>query len=173
VHIIVTGDIGIGKSTVCRRVIDMCSGKNYICGGVLTFKNPSGDIIIEDILKGNRMAFASLVPVFNGPRIGKYYFNPAGLAFGESILESQAGSPVFIVDELGPLELESKGFSRAVALVNSKKTGACITVVRKSLLPFFLPMFTGTPAIYEVTLKNRDFVPGRILRRLSRYENPE
>lgn len=171
-HIVVTGSIGVGKSTVCRKVIYICRGKGYVCGGVLTFKDTTGDIILEDVSSGTKIIFASCQPEFTGLQVGKYYFNPDSVALGNNILEKQSGSPIFIIDEIGPLELESKGFTGAVNLINKKKTGCCITVIRKSLLSSFLPMFEEAPVVFEITLENRDVMPVQVYEQLSESMKP-
>ena len=50
--IIVTGAIGIGKTTVCRKLIEIVRNRGYTCGGILTYKAPDKGIIIEDIQSG-------------------------------------------------------------------------------------------------------------------------
>lgn len=171
-HIVVTGNIGVGKSTVCRKVIDICRGTGYTCGGVLTFKDAAGDIVLEDVASGTRMTLASCRPEFTGLQVGKYYFSPDGIASGNKILEEQSGSPVFVIDEIGPLELELKGFTGAVNLINKKKTGCCITVIRQSLLSSFLMLFEEAPVIFEITLENRNVMPVHVYERLAESVKP-
>ena len=40
--IIVSGDIGVGKSTVCRQLVQIMRDNGLSCGGILTFKSGKG-----------------------------------------------------------------------------------------------------------------------------------
>jgi len=62
-------------------------------------------------------------------------------------LNKGLGLQLLVIDEIGPLELEGNGFTNAITLINSQKTGSCIAVVRDYLLSSFLPLFKSTPLI--------------------------
>jgi nucleoside-triphosphatase THEP1 len=164
--IIITGEVGIGKSTVCRRTLHLLRDVEDRCGGVITCKDGNGKIIAEDVLTQTRMALASRNGDYQGPRLGAYHFNPAGLAFGVDALNKGAALPLFVVDEIGPLEVSGKGFANAVALINGRKSGSCLAVIRVDSLHLFLPWFDELPLIYVVTLENHNDIPleiGRLL----------
>jgi len=138
------------------------------CGGIITYKNGNGKIIAEDVFTRTRMALASRNSDYQGPRIGAYHFNPAGLAFGVDALNKGAALPVFVVDEIGPLEVSGRGFANAVALINGRKSGSCLAVIRVDSLDSFLPRFDELPLIYVVTLENRNHIPLEIGRLVDR-----
>ncbi len=99
---------------------------------------------------------------YEGPRVGRYSFNPEGLAFGIDALNRGRGLPVLVLDEIGPLELAGKGFTDAVHLVREEKAGNQIVVIRKELLSSFMPLFDKKPLVFETTISNRDQLPGQI-----------
>jgi nucleoside-triphosphatase THEP1 len=165
---IITGEVGIGKSTVGRKVIGLLRDQEYKCGGVITHKDGNGKIIAEDVLTQTKMTLASHNGDYQGPKVGAYHFNPAGLAFGVDALNKGAGLPLFVVDEIGPLELSGKGFTNAVTLINGRKSGICLVVIRIDSLHTFLPQFDKFPLVYLITPENRNDIPLQIGRMLNR-----
>ena len=57
--IVVTGAIGIGKSTVCLKLVEILRNQGYTCGGILTYKSAANSILIEDIQSGKKETLAS------------------------------------------------------------------------------------------------------------------
>ena len=149
--IIVTGDIGVGKTTVCRKLIDIIRNRGYTCGGILTYKAADEDIIIEDIQSGNREILASTDNVYQGPRTARYFFNPRGIDFGIQSIYGGASTAVLIIDEIGPLELRGEGFAGIPEICKASKANSFILVIRKGLLPAFLPQLPATPLVFETT----------------------
>jgi len=56
---IVTGVIGVGKTTFCEKVIKIAQNQGYDCGGIITRKTQNEDIIIEDVQTGQTEILAS------------------------------------------------------------------------------------------------------------------
>ncbi len=148
----------------------MLGEKDYSCGGILSLKEED-EIFVEDISTGKSVELASARKTYNGPSTPKYSFNPYGIDFGVQALEKGASCEVFVVDELGYLELRNEGFFRAVALINERKGGANIAVIRTDLVPSFLAFFDA-PLVFETDEGNRDTLPDEIgavlLKRLDR-----
>ena len=165
--VVLTGKVGVGKSTICRKVIGLCRNRGYSSGGVLTYKDGDGDILARDVHRGTEMTLASRNREHGGPRAGAYSFNPEGLAFGMDALNRGADLPLLVVDEIGPLELAGSGFANAVPLVRHRKTGHCIVVIRSNLLDSFLPQLGGAPLVFETTTSSRDDIPFRIAQILT------
>jgi nucleoside-triphosphatase THEP1 len=62
--------------------------------------------------------------------------------------------------------VSGKGFANAVALINGRKSGSCLAVIRVDSLHLFLPRFDELPLVYVVTLENRNDIHleiGRLL----------
>jgi len=119
--IIVTGDIGIGKTTICHRLIEIVQNQGYCCGGILTRKAPDKGIIIEGIQSGETETLASTNNVYHGPRTAKYSFNAKGIAFGVREIEKGISSSLLVVDEIGHLELRGEGFAKVIELIRAKR----------------------------------------------------
>lgn len=160
--IIVTGAIGIGKTTVCRKLIEIARNRGYTCSGILTDKAPDKSIIIEDIQTGEKETLASTNNVYHGPRTRKYFFNPEGIDFGIRAIDKGISSAILIVDEIGHLELRGEGFGNVPELIKAGQVKDCILVIRSELLPAFLPQLPTAPLVFETTINNRNQLPQEI-----------
>ena len=160
--IIVTGAIGIGKTTVCRKLVGLLRNRGYTCGGVLSYKTADKGIIIEDIQSGEKETLASINNVYHGPRTAKYFFNPMGINFGIRAIDKGTSAAILIVDEIGHLELKKEGFAKTLELITLGKIKNCILVIRNELLPAFLLQLPPTPLVFETTINNRNQLPQEI-----------
>ncbi len=160
--IIVTGAIGIGKTTVCQKVVSLARNLGYSCGGILTYKALDEGIIIEDIQSGEKETLASSENAYSGPRTGKYFFNPAGIEFGIRAINRGISCDTLFVDEIGYLELRGEGFTKVFEVVRDDRAKDIIIVIRSELLPSFLPQLPETPLIFKTTTNNREELPQEI-----------
>ena len=161
--IIVTGAKGIGKTTVCRKLIKLVRNRGYACGGILTYKAADKGIIIEDVQTGERENLASTDNIYNGPRTRKYFFNPEGIDFGIQAVDKGISAAILVVDEIGHLEIRGGGFAKVLELIKAGKAEMCVLVIRRELLPAFLPQMPATPLVFETTMNNRDQLPQEIV----------
>ena len=160
--IIITGAIGIGKTTVCRKLIELTRNRGCSWGGFLTYKSANQDIIIENVQTGEKEILASTSNVYRGPRTPKYFFNPQGIELGIQAIDSRSSSDILLVDEIGHLELRGEGF---INLLEPAKAGTfedCVVVIRKELLSAFLPQLPPPLLVFEVTMENRHQLPQEI-----------
>ena len=160
--IVVTGDIGIGKTTVCRKLMEIVRNQGHSWGGILTYKAADKGIIIEDVQTGERETLASINNVYHGPRTAKYFFNPRGIDFGIQAIAMGTSSTILLVDEIGHLELRGEGFAKVTKLIKTGKVKDCVLVIRKELLPDLLPQLPTKPLVFETTINNRNQLPQEI-----------
>ena len=74
--IIITGAIGIGKTTVCEKVITTARSQGHSCGGVIARKAGNEDIVIEDVRTGETRVLASTDGIYQGPSHGEVLLQP-------------------------------------------------------------------------------------------------
>ena len=160
--IIITGAIGIGKTTVCRKLIEVVRREGYTCSGILTYKSAEKSIIIEDIQTSDRETLASTTNLYRGPHTPKYFFNPEGIAFGIRAIDRGVASDLLLIDELGHLELRGEGFAQVLELIRTGKVKMCGLVIRSELLPRFLPKLPAKLLIFDTTTSNRNELPQEI-----------
>ncbi|RLE75205.1 MAG: NTPase [Thermoprotei archaeon] len=172
--ILVTGRPGIGKTTVVRRVAELCSRAGLKAGGMVTYEVREGGrrvgFKILDLMTGEEGVLA-WVGLPGRLRVGRYTVSLEGLeGVGvRAIRRALEGADVVIIDEIGPMELYSEEFKRAVedALASDKPVVATIHV-RADRYPFCRRV-KSTPGVkvYTVTLSNRNALPRVIFSELS------
>lgn len=160
--IIITGSIGIGKTTVCRKVIELVRCHGHSCGGILSYTSSGENIILEDIQTGEKEILASTKRIYPGPHTPRYSFSLKGIDFGIRAIDKGVLTELLVVDELGHLELHGKGFVRALELIRADKVENCILVIRNGLLPIFLLRLPNKPLVFKVTESNRNQIPQEI-----------
>ncbi|MDG6991315.1 MAG: NTPase [Nitrososphaerota archaeon] len=117
---LVTGPPGVGKSTLVSRVVLKLKSAGVIVGGCVTAELRSGGarvgFEVRDLTSGRKGVLASVATKF-GPRVGRYRVNLTDLAAvgAAGVDAAAASSEVVVIDEVGPMELVSPEFRRAVA----------------------------------------------------------
>jgi hypothetical protein len=130
-HVIITGNVGVGKTIVCEKVVAMAKRLGHSCGGFLTPKSNQG-IVIINIQTGESKPLASFTDIYKGPHIGRYF------------------------------ELRGEGFAKVLEIVRTGRVKNSILVIRKELLPEFLPRLEPRASIIETTFHNRSKLPQKI-----------
>lgn len=173
--IFLTGGRGVGKTTVCQVVAELARRREYRPGGVVTpafYEGHGAKVGLEamDVGSGARWLLARTDRELGGPRVGPYSFDPAALARALKVLRkaATAGYDLFIVDEIGPLELEQgEGFAPILDLLPLEGPTHTLIVVRPELLDALRLRLSSTrPTVFNVTKENRDELPRQIIERL-------
>ena len=116
---LLTGTPGVGKSTIVSRIVLRMKSRGLIVGGCLTAevraKGQRVGFEIRDLTNERRGTLASLAGGL-GPRVGKYRVNLQDLASigAKGLTDAAASSELVVIDEVGPMELVSPEFRRAV-----------------------------------------------------------
>ena len=117
---VVTGPPGVGKSTLVSEVVLRLKSLGVIIGGCATAERKSRGMRVgfevRDLTTGASGTLATVAGGL-GPKVGKYRVNLTDLArVGASgLLKAASSSELIVVDEVGPMELVSPEFRRAVA----------------------------------------------------------
>ncbi|MDV3243979.1 MAG: NTPase [Nitrososphaerales archaeon] len=115
----VTGPPGVGKSTVVSKVVLRLKSHGVIVGGCTTAERREGGarvgFEVRDMTSGTSGQLASIKGTL-GPKVGKYRVNLADLASvgAKGLTDAAAKSELIVMDEVGPMELVSPEFRRAV-----------------------------------------------------------
>lgn len=133
--VIITGKIDSGKTTKLVSVYNESnSGDGFIIKKVYKQENHIGQDILR-LSTWTRKPFSlmkSLVPQHWDEALcyGPYSFSAQGFSFANSIITDalQMNSEPLYIDEIGPLELQGKGFSDILTLALASRKSLYITV---------------------------------------------
>jgi nucleoside-triphosphatase len=117
--LLLTGEPGIGKTTVLVRTVEDLKARGYSIGGMITrevrsFGSRVGFEILD--LSSNRKGWLAHINLRAGPQVGRYHVNLQDLdSVGAEAIERAVESfDIIAIDEIGPMELFSEKFRGAV-----------------------------------------------------------
>jgi nucleoside-triphosphatase THEP1 len=166
--VLLTGGRRLGKSTVCRKTVELAQQRGYTCGGILTLAH-QGVRDVVDVHSGRRRR---LTTTDAGPSVsqGRFRFDPETLSWGNEVLVEAVPCELLVVDELGPLEVErGKGWVAALDVLRTGDYVLALLVVRPELIGQVqgrLPACSLRPL--SVTPENRDRLPISLVEMLER-----
>lgn len=172
--IVLTGERGAGKSTVCRETIALAQAKGYTCGGVLTLSQPDGVLDVLDVQSGDIRRLT--VGLGAGPAViqGRFRFDPSTLAWGNEAIASAAVCNLLVIDEVGPLEIErGGGWQSAFGTLKEGGFSLALVVVRPELMvQAQLRLSATATTVMAVTFDTRDSLPAILLETLEEEIHP-
>jgi nucleoside-triphosphatase THEP1 len=159
--VVLTGERGVGKSTVCHKTVALAQARQYTCCGILTMSYPDGNRDVLDVQSGAVRRLTLEPEATSGVAQGRFRFDPAALAWGDDVLSQILACDLLVVDELGPLEIErGAGWPKAFDVLKEANFKLGLVVVRPELLvQAQLKLPTSATVVFTVTPKNRDGLP--------------
>ncbi len=167
--VILTGESGSGKTSVCAQVAALARARGLKVAGVLTLPRVADGykvgLDVKDIRSGECRPLAERVGATDGPATPGWHFHNDGIAWGTKVLRDATPCDVLVIDELGPLELvQGKGWTISLDLLRASRFRLALVVVRSSLLSHFTERLGGVkPLTLHVTGANQDVLPEEIL----------
>jgi len=166
--VLITGEPGAGKTTICEKLVELLKDKGLTCGGVLSPISEDGFDIV-DVKTGKTKPFAKVA--VGDAAIGKFNFDNEGINFALKALENSNNCSVTFIDEIGPLELGGEGLMPSVKSL-ADSDGALVVIARSWLSEKVKGLFPKREfLVFEVTEANRDALPEEVL--VSFLENNE
>jgi len=167
-RIAITGAPGVGKSTVCRKIIEMSGFK---AGGML-----SSDLRVSGVRVGFELRdiAAGRVGILahvkgTGPTLGKYHVNLEDLnSIGVNAIRNAITTGFVVIDEVGPMELKSREFIHAVENAVNSRAGMLVVLHQKSQHPI-VERIRKEFEVFTVTLENRDLLAKKIAEKLKAW----
>jgi nucleoside-triphosphatase THEP1 len=150
--IILSGGQGEGKTTLLATLIRTMREEGIVVGGirapVVYVQGKRIGYDIEDIRTGVMTPLCRIAAEATLADVGSFSFLPEGLSAGRRALEPDAEHmpEVLIVDEVGPLELDGKGWAGQLEKNLRSFPGTVILVVRSGLVPQVLDRWQIHPA---------------------------
>ena len=134
---IISGDRHSGKTTRLLNYIEELKEKAVLVAGIVsigTFKNDVRDsFILKDISTDIEKFFMSRNKCDNCEKIGRFYINNETYNWGEDVINNAINSNVetIVIDEIGALELNGKGWDSVLIKVLETDKNIIITVRNK------------------------------------------
>lgn len=171
---LLTGPVGVGKTTVAERIVGMAQQQGLTCGGLLapTMMNSCGQkagIWGVDLLGGERRILARTDRELGGPTVGPYSFDAETLAWTVDVVENAISAcDLLIVDEIGKLELwHNVGLASILPRLAESETNRSLILVRDFLLDELQARLDpAAQIVFEVNEENREDMPAHILQGL-------
>jgi nucleoside-triphosphatase len=165
--LLLTGRPGVGKTTAIRRVVDRLPAA---AAGFYTQEIRRDGIRLgfEIVTLSGRQAVLAHVDLPKRQRVGRYGVDTGALVqIGvAAIRQGLASGQLVVIDEIGPMELLSPEFRRAVLEALASPSPVLGTILSRPH-PFG-DRIKAMPqvSLLTVTLDNRDGLAGQILNRL-------
>ncbi|MFQ5814527.1 MAG: nucleoside-triphosphatase, partial [Anaerolineae bacterium] len=165
----------VGKTTVCRRVVELARGLGYDPAGVLApalldedgFPLAYHALMVSD---GQQRLLARANGDLGGPRTGRYSFDADVFSWMIARLRGaiSQGCDLLIVDEIGPLELEQgRGLAPILSDLSAEGLPPLLLVVRAELAGRLQKRLPDIPfRTFTVTQDNRQALPDAIIKEL-------
>jgi nucleoside-triphosphatase len=168
--LLLTGNPGVGKTTVLIKTVNALKAEGISVGGMLSREAREGNArvgfeIID--LTSNKHGWLAHMNQRTGPQVGKYHVSLEDLdnIGAKAVSEAVEKCGAVAIDEIGPMELFSQKFKQAVtkALESKKLVLAVVHAKARDLLISEVKR-RGDAEIFTVTLANRDSLSEELIK---------
>lgn len=164
-----TGERGVGKTTVCRETVARARERGRECAGILTLAR-DGVRDVYDVRDGETRRLTRRPDDDSAVVQGRFRFDSETLSWGGDVLTRSVPCDLLVVDEIGPLEIErDRGWVVAFDVLQSGSFALAVVVVRPELVSqaqLRLPRLDRQ--ILVTTRENRDRLPALLIEMLEK-----
>ncbi len=170
--VILTGERQIGKSTVCQKLTQEAREAGLHVSGLLTLRTGPHSLDVLELKSGDRYPLTMPFDTVKGIELGNFRIDPEAIEQGLQAVERSFPTDIFILDEVGPLELKhDNGWISAFKLLESSAYRIAFIVVRPELI---VSAICRLPASFytliRVTPENREELAGALVKGVQRME---
>ena len=160
---------GQGKTVACLRVVELAKSNRLRVSGLLSLPvyqdQDKVAISLHDITTGQERILARKHQPGEKPEVGIWKFDAESLVWGQEVLASLPLSDMLVIDEIGPLEVDTdQGLTNALDALREKTYRLALVTLRPSLVEKILEQFNEFDVSIRVLDKqNRDTIPDTIV----------
>ncbi len=153
--IIITGEIGAGKTTFLQNLVQELKEEGISVKGIFSKRlmenGATTGYEIVNIASNKSYPFLGVEKKDFANKIGKYFIDSKGLKQAKKTLRDIDLSEVIIVDEIGKLELRGDGWADELHLLTQKNAAVLLFSVRKEVVNEVKEKWNLIPvAIFEI-----------------------
>jgi nucleoside-triphosphatase THEP1 len=159
---LLSGPVHSGKTTLLKKAAREFRNKGirvdgFLSEAVFKGKHRTGYDLL-DLREERSIPLLRITGEEAWQKIGPYFFVPSGLEKAEKIILRSGGVDICIVDEVGPLELEGRGFWLPLERVLLPASTSFLISVRRSILEDFMEIL-GKTDVMVFGMKDKDLYP--------------
>jgi len=166
--VLLSAPSGSGKTTACLQLTDLVRASGAkVCGIVCpaVFKGRHKCAIdMRDLSSGEQRLLARRIAPGEKATLGDWHFEHRTLAWGQHLLSHLPDAEVFILDEIGPLELlHDGGLSLGIDAARHFPAILKVLTIRPSLvLPLTERLENMSVSTIDLSGSNRNEIPRRL-----------
>ncbi len=165
--ILLTGDSGVGKTTLCKRVAEAAALRGYRCAGLLSEHVIEGGqrvgTVAIDLATGRQRELTRTDRVLSNVRVGCWSFSPATLEWGNALFRGLGECDLLMIDEIGSLEIEQgSGWVDAWGALERRRFAMGVVIVRPKLVERVRNL-VAAKEVLTITRATRDELPAQIM----------
>lgn len=166
--LLITGARQVGKSTALRAAVEDMRHAGVRVSGLLTERTGPHDLAVTELVTGATYPLTESFVATPGSPTPHFTMKAEALARSACALLNSFPTQLFVLDELGPLELKHRqGWVGAFELLAQETYQVAVIVVRPELLGNAISEMPGTSfTVFNVTTTNRDAVPALLDREI-------
>jgi len=143
--IIVTGSVGSGKTSLLEKAASLLKTEGVSVAGLIALtlleEGERRGYIAHDLLTGEERILARTAPFNTSLRQGAFYFFEDSFRWAEGLFSRGFDSHVFILDEVGRLELRRMGHYPLIETILQRFEGCFIITARRDILRELTALF--------------------------------
>jgi len=161
---LVTGERQVGKTTALKLALTIIRQAGVSVSGLLTQRTGPHDLEVRELRTESVYKLTDPFDASSASPLNYFKMNSAAMARSARALAGSFPTQVFVLDEMGPLELKHRqGWVDVLALLARETYAFAVVVVRPSLVGQAVVELPATMyAIVHVTPHNREGVPALI-----------
>ncbi len=139
-RIILTGEKGVGKTTLCQRLVEQTQKSGIMIGGLISpaifgaGQKMGIDVVNLRDNRSRRLAYTH-EHITEGPNTKRWAFEQEVVEWGNKVLKESTPCDLLIIDELGPLEFEcGSGWQNGFTALDHGEYSLALIVIRPKLL---------------------------------------